>query len=270
AALGVAASLALAVGIAWQLRPQPEPFPAAPPDETPRGEIASIARDDPARAQAARPRLEVPREADAPDRQPPPAPAARPAPADTAAPRPDAPSAVQAQRARMAGDEREAMQARGEELRRQAARRREIAPAPAPVPVPVPPAPPAPSIDAGVAAEPERARSAPASATDTAIGRERVRGSAVTAQSVGDQRDPADLGVLESAPIEERTFHDQPLDDAPPATADSPRVHRAWLARIRELRDEGELEAARDSLREFHRRHPEVALPDDLAGLLDE
>ena len=65
-------------------------------------------------------------------------------------------------------------------------------------------------------------------------------------------------------------FDRQALHDVPPATVDSPAIHRAWLDRIRELRDAGELEAARDSLREYRRRYPDQALPDDLDGLLDE
>lgn len=54
------------------------------------------------------------------------------------------------------------------------------------------------------------------------------------------------------------------FDQRPPSTADSPTVRQAWLQRIRELIADGETDAARDSLEEFKRRHPGVALPDDL------
>lgn len=60
------------------------------------------------------------------------------------------------------------------------------------------------------------------------------------------------------------------MDDAPPATVDSPQARRAWLERIRELRDAGELEAARESLGEYRRRYPGADLPADLQGLLSE
>jgi hypothetical protein len=63
-------------------------------------------------------------------------------------------------------------------------------------------------------------------------------------------------------------FADQPYDDEPPASADSPEVRTAWLARIRELLGEGKIDAARASLAEFHRRYPDAPLPDDLRPLL--
>jgi hypothetical protein len=59
------------------------------------------------------------------------------------------------------------------------------------------------------------------------------------------------------------------FDEAPPASVDSPAVRAAWLARIRELVVDGEIDAARESLREFHRRYPRTELPDDLRPLLD-
>jgi len=62
---------------------------------------------------------------------------------------------------------------------------------------------------------------------------------------------------------------DQPLDDRPPASADSPAVREHWLQRIRELRDAGQHDAARESLREFVRRHPQAQVPDDLRALLE-
>lgn len=59
-------------------------------------------------------------------------------------------------------------------------------------------------------------------------------------------------------------FSDQVIDDQPPATADSPLVQQAWLQRIRELIARGRTDAARTSLDEFKRRYPRYALPDDL------
>src|SRR5690606_16668287 len=72
-----------------------------------------------------------------------------------------------------------------------------------------------------------------------------------------------------AAPAQIDLAADQPLDDQPPASADSPDVREAWLQRIRELRDDGRLDQARDSLHEFVRRHPQATVPDDLRPRLD-
>ena len=45
--------------------------------------------------------------------------------------------------------------------------------------------------------------------------------------------------------------------------------HEAWLQRIRELRDSGRSEAARESLAELQRRFPDLPVPDDLAALAE-
>jgi hypothetical protein len=63
---------------------------------------------------------------------------------------------------------------------------------------------------------------------------------------------------------------DQPLDDQPPASVDSPQVRQAWLQRVRQLIAEGRPDAARDSLREYQRRYPKAPLPDDLRALLGQ
>ena len=65
------------------------------------------------------------------------------------------------------------------------------------------------------------------------------------------------------------SIDDVPDDSDPPATADAPEVRAAWLARVRELLDAGRIEAARASLLEFRRRHPQAELPPDLQALLD-
>jgi hypothetical protein len=57
------------------------------------------------------------------------------------------------------------------------------------------------------------------------------------------------------------------LDEEPPATADSPQVRDAWLQRIRELLAAGDTDAARNSLAEFRKRYPKYALPEDLRPL---
>ena len=62
-------------------------------------------------------------------------------------------------------------------------------------------------------------------------------------------------------------FVDDPDDDMPPATAASPAVRDAWLHRIGELLDQGKREAAKDSLAEFRRRYPAAVLPSRLRAL---
>ena len=77
-----------------------------------------------------------------------------------------------------------------------------------------------------------------------------------------------DAMVIESAPPPEADRAG--FDARPPITADTPEVQRAWLKRIRELRAAGQLDDARASLREFIRRHPDTAVPDDLRPLIGE
>ncbi|WP_149193277.1 hypothetical protein [Luteimonas suaedae] len=283
ATLGIAASLALAVGIAWQLRPLPQQVPppaseapvsVAPPSRP--AESAAQAITDvpatPADARDASARRPVAAQQAAPERglAPPQQPRSQPASegasvgmeADTAPVRKTAPQATEAAQAKAQADEAS---------RRTRERQHESAivldaPVPAPAPAPLPPA------------EPAFVPSPPP--VETAIGRRSVQQrAAAQADAVArPQRDArertevtgAPLPAASSAGAERDPFLDQPLDDRPPATADSPEVHKAWLARIRELHADGEHEAARESLREFHRRHPEVELPEDLSGLLEE
>ncbi|WP_152540924.1 hypothetical protein [Luteimonas huabeiensis] len=74
---------------------------------------------------------------------------------------------------------------------------------------------------------------------------------------------------LDAPATDAATQADEDLDESPPATADSPEVHRAWLQRIRELRDAGRLREARESLAEWRNRYPWLAVPDDLKPLAD-
>lgn len=60
------------------------------------------------------------------------------------------------------------------------------------------------------------------------------------------------------------TAADQPYDDQPPVSADSPHFRQAWLQRIRDLLAKGQTDAGRNSLQEFRRRYPDSELPEDL------
>ncbi|MGH8033445.1 MAG: hypothetical protein ACREO8_14065 [Luteimonas sp.] len=137
-------------------------------------------------------------------------------------------------------------------------------------PAPMPPASmpqvfsPPPSATQTVAAgraidEPHTSAAAAAAAeTNPAIATER-KASSTEAGSL-------DRSGVSGSPID--GFSDQPLDDQPPASFDLPQVREAWLSRTRQLLADGRDAAARDSLREYARRYPDAAIPDDLRPLL--
>lgn len=252
ATLGIAAFLTLAVGVAWQLRPAPEgDMPALAErsatagDETAAPRTASTPRAsgtgtaDPAvplttSVPAAPPSTGEQQAAEV-----------EPAPATTSATNPTAAATARERdttdRGRAA---QEAPAGRARTLAKETADLHRTAAQPAPAPrtastrqqalaaPPPPPAPPAPPAPA-VSSEVEAGQAATATHGDVV-------------PEGGD------------------------LHGDPPATVDSPAFQRLWLERIRELRDAGELEVARESLREYRRRYPSQSLPDDLDGLLDE
>ena len=136
------------------------------------------------------------------------------------------------------------------------------------VPEFVPAPPPDPAAEAPApSASPSPARAAPAPGTPLP-----VQERATRAQAASPALDRIEVTGSQAAPATDvvDVVADQPLDDRPPASADSPDVREHWLQRIRELRDTGQHEAARDSLREFVRRHPQARVPDDLRPLLQE
>lgn len=207
AALGVAASLALALGIAWQLRPAPDAIVPAASEGPPVVFDAPVpVPGETMQADAAR----VPETAALPPGVPPVDP---PSVRERAPPMPATTRSVPL-----------AQEDAGEPAAAQvSAARPESRLLPAFEPSPPP--------------------------TDTAIGRKSIR-QETTAGDI--------------------MFEHEGLDDEPPATLDSPGTRRAWLDRIRELRDAGELDVARESLGEYRRRYPDLDLPEDLEGLLSE
>jgi len=114
---------------------------------------------------------------------------------------------------------------------------------------------PAAQVASGAVAQPARPADPAAAADASALDRIEV-----TSARIEDEEDRADAGYAS----------DQPLDDQPPASVDSPQVRQAWLQRVRQLVAEGKPDAARDSLREYQRRYPKATLPDDLRALLGE
>jgi len=294
--LGIAASLAVAVGVAWQLRPQPDTQVLSAPAEA---ELPAYSVAKPAPA-AIDPAKQAPAGAAA-DRAADAAPApaqARALPAPAIAEREQRKTAVEAERTEATREEAPAAAAVSpvapqaavdapppREPSAAAARLAESADVVfdvAPTPPPAPPAPPAATRAEPVFVPDPSAISGGAAAralrSDEAAGQRERMQPAVPAASA--RRDAAISVAVPSAPValgarvepaqEIDTLADQPLDDQPPASADSPQVRDAWLQRIRELRDSGALDEARASLREFVRRHPQAAVPDDLRPLLGE
>lgn len=281
--VGIAASLAVAIGIAWQLRPLPQDQWIPASESVPVDPAATAPA--PAAERASAPATAADDVADA----------ATPAP-EPATPRASSPSADPAPRARRAtmptpGAAAETQALTEQAQARDAAPLSEAAPVvfddpapmdvappspPAPPPPPPPPAAPTPTpvfvpsprpatppADAPSPAPSARAARAPAPASTRAQPADR-RLDAVVVSGTRIRRDDASGEDASALPL------DQSADDAPPASFTTPESRDAWLQRIRELVQEGELDAARASLHEFRRRHPAHVLPEDLKVLLEE
>ncbi|HID8538587.1 TPA: hypothetical protein ACXIMI_003741 [Stenotrophomonas maltophilia] len=268
AVFGIAASMVFAIGIAWQLRPEPPPVPAgeAAVAAAPAAAEDVAAADQAAGRSAADSAVAAAEPAAAPA-APETAPvAAPPAPAIARAPRPAPAETAQAptQAARsMAAD---------------AAADTSFAalpPAPAAAPAAAPPAPPAPTaysapapLVAPVVAsgslkarsagspEPNSVQAEQAAALDrveiTSMKREATRRSAP-----GVMQRSSDAGLSADAVQAE-------------VSADARLPRRQWLEKIRERRDEGQRDLARASLERYIQQYPESRLPRDLRPLLDD
>lgn len=229
AALGLAASVVFAVGIAWQLKPEaPQPPPLA--------EAAPVAMDAPV--------------------APPPAPDAAPiaedrAPADAAAevaaaavdvaPAPPPPAPARAP------------------VRPQA-----VPAPPRPAPMVTPPAPPAPA-----SAAPRQDAQAPnaASALDTVTTTSAPRPFKAAPTPAAEAARSAPGLMRRAAPTALGGFSADALAAAVEADALLPR--KQWLKRIRERRDAGDLDTARASLERYLQQYPEARVPRDVRQLLD-
>jgi resuscitation-promoting factor RpfA len=302
---GVAATLVLAVGLAWQLRPVDET--RVEYSEAPRAAVVLAPGGGPS---AADDDAEPVRESASPQQVAAPAPQARMPAADTVAP---APADAKPQAEPKSGSA-----ARAESRSAPPAEPPVVFDAPSPLPMeapkpppagfeqapPAPPPPPAP-VAAQRAAAPQPSAMPPAAGTatngarievmarkqqaqagnaaavagaadgTTAIGNFAVDAAPAKARNEAEAVDARALDRVELDRVEttgERVdrFADQPLDDQPPASADSPQVQEAWLRRVRQLVAEGRIDAARDSLREYQHRYPKATLPDDLHALLEE
>ncbi|MBD9368083.1 hypothetical protein [Xanthomonas sp. XNM01] len=271
APLGLAASLTLAVGVAWQLREPPR---------TQTGMIAGHAEE------AARP-------ADTAMQEAPAAPQAAPALRSDAATAPE-PPATAARPAPPAAARSAPSTATGTGIAR---------PAPAPpatsdaasepafvdtLPAPPPAATPAPAAEqrmqdaapaaarrAGMRAaeaRPEAAVAAPAAAPAAMRLRPETTGEVIVTGTALPAPPPAAPVVAADAPAALRTQEQAAADKAQARPAPSRDAHdpadiAGWLERIRQQRDRGDLDGARASLARFVDAHPGHPLPEDLRAL---
>lgn len=251
-AVGAAASVVFALGIGWQLRPGQDEarvyseadFVRAPGAVGPSAaeELPMAAESAAPVAQDVAPSVAMPAEvARSQMQQPQDASAASPESAQSA------PAPMQ--------EERNAFPAAAKAM-------------PAP-PAPPPPPPPEPPIvfDAPTPV-PGAPPAAPAATAGTAAREAATPQRRTEPQAADDARALDEITVTGARIARDREgFSDDQLDQAPPATADSPEVQRAWLQRIREMVANGDVDSARASLGEFKRRYPRYALPEDLRDL---
>lgn len=260
AVFGIAASMVFAIGIAWQLRPEPPPIPAseaavaaapATPDQATenRAADAAMAPPEPAAAAPAAPQA-------APMAAPAPAIArtARPAPAEARPAPPPAPAKAEAARARIAEPAADTSFA---------ALPPPASPAPpAPVAYSAPVPASAPAAAAAMKADNDAAPMASAASAEQAPALDRVE---VTASK--------HVATPRSAPgVMRRSGNASLSADAVQAevNADARLPRRQWLQKIRERRDQGQRDLARASLERYVQQYPEARLPRDLRPLLDE
>lgn len=258
-AVGAAASVVFAVGIAWQLRPGQ--------DETRVYSEADFVRAPGARGPNAAEELPMATDSAAPVAQ-----AVAPAPGET----PAETARVSTQEMQDASAEATQQSARADAVREAPAQEQtrnafpaEAKAVAAPPSPPAPPAPPEPPIVFDAPAPLPPPPPAPAAAAAAGASRETA-----APQRRAEQEAAADAAAVEQITVtgarvrrDAEGFSDDELDEDPPATADSPQVQRAWLQRIREMVAGGDLDGARASLGEFKRRYPRYALPDDLREL---
>lgn len=269
AVFGIAASMVFAIGIAWQLRPEPPPVPAgeaavaaapAAADVSTADQAAdSGAADSAAAAPAAAPTAPLA----------PPKTAAIPA-ADTPAPaiaRARQPAPAQAPPAPVRAAPSMAAEAAADTAFAA------LPPPPATAP-PAPPAPvaysaPAPTLPAPAAAAALKARTAAAPVTNAAdvdaepaVMQDRVeitsmKREATRRSAPGVMQRNSDAGLSADAVQAE-------------VSADARLPRRQWLEKIRERRDQGQRDLARASLERYIQQYPESRLPRDLRPLLDD
>ncbi len=117
-----------------------------------------------------------------------------------------------------------------------------------------------------VPANVESASGAPVLAAPVAVSAAPAPAPARVRQQSVSSMQAEDAVIIEGAPPPEADRAG--FDARPPITADTPEMQRAWLKRIRELRDAGDTDDARQSLAAFAKRNPKAEIPADLKPLL--
>jgi len=276
---GMAAALVLVIGTVWQLRPaDPAPQPARS-----EGDAATVSAEI----------IERRQQVIAP---PPPPPAAEaPAPARTLNP-PRADRGASVAQRKMAPAEAPAIspdEASMGILSRpgtvgpdeQPLAFREVAAdapaadsftAPAPAAAPPPPAQVQAYSDAQRSEAFEQARARQQRSDDQAVSAKRAAMAAVAAPAAAPppaaapETAPSDAGqqtTLDRIEVTGSRIRSGDLLADTPVSEDARLDPAAWLERVRERRDAGDLDDARESLALFRKAHPRVRLPDDLRAL---
>ncbi|MBA0445774.1 hypothetical protein [Stenotrophomonas maltophilia] len=267
AVFGIAASMVFAIGIAWQLRPEPPTVPAGEAAVAAAPAAADIAAADQTAGNSAAdaalpppdPSAAAPAAAEA-------APVAAPAAAVARAARPTPAQAIPAPASAPQKEQADAARARVAEPATDTSF--------AAMPPPAPPAPPAPA-----------AYSAPAPSSAPAVtGTMKARSAAAPLASAADAEQAPVLDRIEmtaskrvapsvrSAPGVMRRSDAGLSADAVQAEVetDARLPRRQWLQKIRARRDDGQRDLARASLERYMQQYPEARLPHDLRPLLDD
>ncbi|ACF51314.1 hypothetical protein [Stenotrophomonas maltophilia] len=262
AVFGIAASMVFAIGIAWQLRPEPPPVPA--------GEAQMAAAPAAADVAATEQTIESSAADSATAAAEPAAAPAMPEAASVAAPA----AAIARERKPAPADATDAPAPAARSMAAEPAADSNFAALPPP-PAAAPPAPPAPAAYSAPA---------PLMAPVVASGSLKAR-SAGSPESNSMQAEQASaLDRVEitsmkrevpsrSAPGVMRRGSDAGLSaDTVQAevAADARLPRRQWLQKIRERRDDGQRDLARASLERYIQQYPESRLPRDLRPLLDD
>ncbi|MGE8285635.1 MAG: hypothetical protein ACN6PX_17405 [Stenotrophomonas lactitubi] len=263
AVFGVAASTVFAVGIAWQMRPEPPSAPAEAVATAPAAQemaadaSAEVMASDSASADVV---------------------AAETAPAPTAATAPAAAEAAPASAAAIADVPKPAP----------------VTPRQLPAPMMAPAPPPAPAADTAFAAPAMPAAApaapeaysmpAPASAPAAPAAAMRARkATAATAESMSSAQATTEDRIALTAAKQDAAGRTAPgvmrrASDAglsaeavqAEVQADAGLPRRQWLQKIRERRDCGQRDLARASLERYLQTYPEARLPKDVRPLLDD
>lgn len=251
ALIGLAATLALAVGITWQLQPGGDPAVESALPETVSAPVDEVMT---APADAAR---QMP----APDPQPPPAAASR-----------EQATEQQAKKARVSS---ESAGSAGTSPADPGPTR------PAPAPPPPPPAPTvsaAPSVATPAVIAHDSAGPITAATEDRAASRAEREASSRSAQDNDAARratasrtapPAATAASPEAFPAEAAEAADMRAPEMP-VELDRQLEPADWIERIRLRRDSGDLAGARESLQLLRREHPQIRLPSDLVELSEE